>query len=98
MLRPRTLGRLGHPMLKDVLCDREAERNTTDVLIEIGFPIVFFKEGIEHPMHPQEDSAAPVLYNHLPQAIREVTNLSWSHRSLIVFIDAVVFVGHEFEA
>jgi hypothetical protein len=83
------------PILKYVLCDREAERKTADVLIENGFPIVLFKEGIEHSMHPQKDPAAPVLYNHLPQSFWEAANVPWPHRSLIVFVDAVMLAARQ---
>lgn len=97
VLRSWTHGRLRHPALEDVLSDREAERNATDVLREVDLS-VFDQEGIELPVNAQPDPAATVLDDHLPQAVREVADVSWSHRSLVVFVDAVVFVGHEFEA
>jgi hypothetical protein len=52
-----------HPRTEDVLGYCEAQPNTTDILREVRVSVAIDCEGIEDPMHPQEDPAAPVLYD-----------------------------------
>ena len=70
-----------HPVVEDVLCDREAQRNPAEpkagsvLPIEVGLSVVVNREGVEHPVHAQVHAAAPVLYDHLPQSSWEVANV-----------------------
>jgi hypothetical protein len=48
-------------------------------------------------MYAQEDAAAAVLLDHLPQAPRKVANVPWPHGALVVLVGTVVLVGYEDE-
>src|ERR687898_2886966 len=95
MLLPRLHHRLLHPRIGNVVGYCKAQRNTTDILREVGVSVGLDCEGIEDPMHAQENPAEAVLYDHLPQATIKLAYVSGPYRSLVVFVDTIEFLGHE---
>jgi hypothetical protein len=68
-LIPRTDARQVQTIVKEVFSNRNAKRNTTNILLEIGIAHAIFCKSIKYPMYPQINTAKPIFYDHFPQPV-----------------------------
>src|SRR5829696_4540312 len=84
----RLLGPLSSIGVEDVLRNQEAERHAayelaSQLLLEVNGVVRPDEERVEDPMDAQIHATAPILLDHLPEAVREAPAVTGSHRALV---------------